>query len=73
VGRSRVPTNLRLRRGAPREVEVLCRMSPRLSPTHNLEAWCAENGALGAKLLAEHADTEKAPREVTKGSKLKVD
>jgi hypothetical protein len=48
-------------------------MSPRLSPTHNLEAWCAENGALGAKLLAEHADTEKAPREVTKGSKLKVD
>jgi DNA-directed RNA polymerase subunit RPC12/RpoP len=69
-----VPTKLRI--GAPREgVVVLCppaRMSPRLSPTYNFEVWCEENGERGAWLLEEWADTEMAPREVTKGSNRKA-
>ena len=66
MGRSRVPTNLGI--GAPREVAVLCppaRMGRRGVP---FETWCEENGERGARLLAEYADTEKGPREVTKAS-----
>ena len=70
MGRSRVPTKLRI--GAPREVEVLCppaRMGRRGVP---FETWCEENGERGARLLAEYADTEKSAREVTKASNHKA-
>jgi hypothetical protein len=66
MGRSGVPTKLRI--GAPREGVALCppaRMGRRGVP---FETWCDENGERGAKLLEEWADTEKGPREVTKGS-----
>jgi rubrerythrin len=36
------------------------------------ETWCEENGERGAKLLAEYADTEMGPREVTKGTKYRA-
>ena len=61
-----MPTKLRI--GAPREGVALCppaRMGRRGVP---FETWCDENGERGAKLLEEWADTEKGPREVTKGS-----
>ena len=66
MGRSRVPTKLRI--GAPREVEVLCPPVRMARYGASLETWCEENGERGARLLEEYADTEKSAREVTKGS-----
>jgi len=62
-----VPTNLRV--GAP--PAMLCppaRMSPRLSPTYNLEVWREENEELGEKLLEEWDDPVLEPWEVTRAS-----
>ena len=50
------------------------RMSPQKQPssTENFEVWCEENGELGERLLAEYADPEKGPRQVTYGSGYKA-
>jgi DNA-directed RNA polymerase subunit RPC12/RpoP len=65
-----MPTKLRV--GAPREAAVLCPPARMARRGASLETWCEENGERGAKLLAEYADTEMGPREVTKGSKHKA-
>jgi len=72
LGRARRPTapHRGFRVGAP--PAVLCppaRVSPRLSPTYNLQVWCEAVGEeLGEKLLEEWDDPVLELWEVTRGS-----